>query len=218
MAERKVFLSVGRTTSPDHASFVAALEARLRAEGLSPCTVGRNTFGADSPIAVVSAVMSECCGAVVVALERWHYPEGIEHPRSAAPQRSRDVRLPTCWNQIEATMAFDRGLPIIVLVEEGVRKEGLLEDGFMWWVQQVRVTTDALATTEFNGVMAAWKDRVMSPRHKARAPVSPSTLTIGELLRALTPSAVYSIVLSATAVVSGAFALGVRFAPLFAKQ
>ena len=49
MSQTQVFVSVGGPANDRQEQFVRAVEDRLRAEGLAPCTVGRNTFSADSP-------------------------------------------------------------------------------------------------------------------------------------------------------------------------
>ncbi len=65
-----VFISVGAPCTDDQESFVSAIESRLRAENLSPNTVGRNKFGASSPLKTVIELMDECFGTIIIALER----------------------------------------------------------------------------------------------------------------------------------------------------
>ena len=84
---RKIFVSVGRTSTPAQQDFVCAIEERLRAEGLIPCTVGRNTWTAGAPLKKVVDLMTECVGVVIIALERTYYPEGIEHRGGTDPER-----------------------------------------------------------------------------------------------------------------------------------
>src|SRR4051812_40867945 len=100
-----VFVSVGTGLSERQENFVAAVESRLRAVGLNPRTIGRNTFSADAPLDAVTNLMDECAGTVVIALERFYFPSGEERPGSAKGRSLRDVSMPTAWNQIEAAMA-----------------------------------------------------------------------------------------------------------------
>lgn len=103
------------------------------------------------------------------------------------------MQLPTVWNQIEAAMSYSRGLPLLVVVEDGLRDEGLLESRYDWYVQRVSLTTDALATTEFRGVLADWATQVKahaegrsSNPDKPSVPVDPADVTVKQLLGALT--------------------------------
>jgi len=72
-----VFVSVGTGLSPNQEGFIEALEARLRAVGLTPCTIGRNTFSADAPLRAVTdlmrtypPVMDNCAGAKQRCVDR----------------------------------------------------------------------------------------------------------------------------------------------------
>jgi hypothetical protein len=53
----------------------------------------------------------------------------------------------------------------MVIVEAGLKSEGLLESGYEWYVQWIKAVPSALNTPEFNGVLADWKSKVES--HKA---------------------------------------------------
>ena len=66
--ERKIFVSVGRASTPAQEEFVRSIEDRLRAEGLTPCTVGRNTWTAGAPLRKVVELMGQCVGVVIIAL------------------------------------------------------------------------------------------------------------------------------------------------------
>ena len=122
-----VFVSVGSTSSPDQEAFVRAVEERLRAEGLVPQTVGRNVFSAGTPFSAVTKLMESCAGVVVIALERLYIENGAERRGGPSHAPIGSMKIATPWNQIEATMGYVRKLPLLVLVEEGVRADGLLE-------------------------------------------------------------------------------------------
>ena len=50
---------------------------------------------------------------------------------------------------------------MLVIVESGVRNEGLLEHGYDWYVQTVETDASALTSSEFNGVLASWKQMII---------------------------------------------------------
>jgi hypothetical protein len=69
------------------------------------------------------------------------------------------LNLPTAWNQIEATMAYTLGHPLLVLVENGLKSEGLLETGYDWYVQWIDLDVAVLSDHVFLAVFADWKKR-----------------------------------------------------------
>lgn len=124
-----IFVSVGSTATPQQEAFVCAIEDRLRAEGLNPQTVGRTYFTADSPFTGVNKLMESCKGVVVVALERLFIETGSEKRGSSASASLAGVRVATPWNHIEAALGYARKLPLLVIVEDGLRQDGLLRRG-----------------------------------------------------------------------------------------
>lgn len=209
MNELNVFVSVGGTATEQQEAFVRAVEDRLRSEGLVPHTVGRNTFSSDAPLKAVSELLDKCSGTVVIALERTYFASGIEKRGGPKESSLSDVRLPTPWNQIEAAMAYSRGHPLMVVVESGLKSEGLLERGNDWYVQWVKPDAAALNTTEFNGVLADWRRKLAQQSVKvASDPKAASDLTVAELLGGLKPTQLWSVLGALGALIAGAFALG----------
>lgn len=215
MSGKDVFLSVGGTANDRQEAFVTALEQRLRAEGLVPNTVGRNTFSSDAPLTTVERLMSACSGTIVVALERTYFPQGVQKRGGDKEQAMGETRLATPWNQIEAAMSYSRGLPLLVLVQEGIREEGLLEPGYDWYVHAVPLDVSALNSQAFNGILASWKEKLKPPGDQAApaqdtAPVTPETLTIGQIIGAMRPAQLWSILAACGGVIAVAFALGAQ--------
>lgn len=208
MNELNVFVSVGGTATEQQEAFVRAVEDRLRSEALIPHTVGRNTFSAEAPLKTVTELLNRCSGTVVIALERSYFASGKEKRGGPTEIALGDVKLPTPWNQIEAAMSYARGLPLLVVVEAGLRSEGLLEPGYDWYVQSVKPEAAALHTNEFNGVLASWKQKMVETTRKGSTSKSPSDLTVAELLGGLKPVQLWSVLVALAAIVAGAFALG----------
>jgi hypothetical protein len=210
MNELNVFVSVGGTATEQQEAFVRAVEDRLRSEGLIPHTVGRNTFSADAPLKTVTELLDSCAGAVVIALERSYFASGTEKRGGPKEVPLTDVKLPTPWNHIEAAMAYTRGLPLMVIVETGLKSEGLLERGYDWYVQWVRPEGAALNSTEFNGVLASWKQKMMQTPKKLALSKTSSDLTVAELIGGMKPTQLWSVLVALAALVAGAFALGAK--------
>lgn len=208
MNDLNIFVSVGGTATEKQEIFVRAVEDRLRSEGLIPHTVGRNTFSADAPLKTVTELLDKCSGTVVIALERMYFPQGVDKRGGPKESSLADVKLATPWNQIEAAMAYSRRHPLMVIVEQGIKSEGLLERGNDWYVQSVKPDPAALSTAEFNGVLSSWKQKLTQLPAKAVTTKPSSELTVGELLSGMKPNQLWSFLGAIAALVAGAFALG----------
>lgn len=212
---KKIFVSVGRTATEEQEQFVRAVEERLRSEGFEPQTVGRNHFSSNAPLKTIINLMDECHGTVIIALERTYFPSGYDRHGGKDQKPLKETRLPTTWNQIEAAMAYARDQPLLVIVEDGLKSEGLLESSYDWYVQHLKLNQAALSTPEFNGVFADWKNRVlkgMLEKDKARTVIestNPLELSIEDLLR-LRPSQLWSILVALGGIATGSFTLGVK--------
>ena len=121
----------------------------------------------------------------------------------------KDVRLPTRWNHIEAALFYAQGLPLLVIVEEG-----LLERGYDWYVQRVKCEPTALHSLEFNGVLSSWKEKLgQAASNETKKPsltVAPTDLTVAELLGGLKPSQLWAVLGAIAILIGGAFAVGAK--------
>jgi len=152
-----VFLSVGRASTPEQEQFITALEKYLSSNGLTPQTVGRTYFKNQQPLVSVAECMADCAGTIILAFERLYIEGGIERRGSKHQSPVGNVTLPTVWNQIEAAMAYTLGHPLLVLVETGIKSEGLLEHGYDWYVKWIELQDTTFAEPEFIGVFTDWK-------------------------------------------------------------
>ncbi|MGD2078660.1 MAG: hypothetical protein PVH18_09775 [Chloroflexota bacterium] len=155
----KIFLSVGSTSNERQENFVTAVEQHLQANDLVPQTVGRTYFTSQQPLKAIDELMRQCVGTVIIAYERLHIGDGIERRGSPKEKGIRAVNLPTPWNQIEAAMAYSLGHPLLVIVENGIKSEGLLEVGYDWYVQWVDLDPAELLQPSYAGAFADWKRR-----------------------------------------------------------
>lgn len=217
MDQPKVFISVGGTATAEQEEFVKHIEERLKGENLIPNTIGRNKFSADSPLKSIKDLMDECSGILVIALERTYFENGIEKRGSANETLLSVTKFATPWNQIESAMAYAKNLPILVIVEEGIRAEGLLEKGYDWYVMTVKPNQSSLLTAEFNGVLSSWKSKVEKLNLSKNDPapekkkVVPDQLTIGELISNMKPAELWGLLAAVIALMIGVFIIGQHF-------
>ncbi|MDR0368756.1 MAG: hypothetical protein LBH82_06415 [Bacteroidales bacterium] len=163
-------------------------------------------FSFESPLKTINELMNNCCGAVIIALERTYFPEGIEKRGSPKETMLKETKYPTPWNQIESAMAYTKGLPIMVIVEENLKSEGLLEKGFDWYVLSLKPVKESLLAPNFNGVLSSWKEKVEHYKKKKNE-IDPD-LTIGDIVRNLKMSHLWSVLAALATLLAGAFALG----------
>ena len=157
----KVFLSVGSSFSEAQENFISAIEQYLTDNDLKPQTVGRTYFSSLQPLKAVNELMQECHGSIILALERTHLVEAVERRNSPKQVNLNNIKLTTPWNQIEAAMAYTHGHPLLVIVEDGVKHEGLMERGYDWYVLTVDDYTPPVDDPMFQAIIADWKKRVI---------------------------------------------------------
>jgi len=213
-----VFLSAGRTTTPEQEQFVKAVETCLLAHELRPVALGRNEWSSEQPLRAIRKRMERCSGSVIVAFERIQIREGVDRGRPEEENLLQDRSLPTVWNQIEAAMGHTLGLPLLVIVEQGLISEGLLEARYDWMVQWLPLDPAQLGTPECLGIIGDWKRRVVAFDEQREPPEEPapdiSGKTIGQILGELRPgqsrALVIGVISTLTAIAGTAFSLGVK--------
>jgi hypothetical protein len=218
----KVFLSVGRTETPQQEAFVQCVTECLTDEGFE---VVRAQWSSEQPLKPISRKMRTCAGTAIVAFERIHFDAGVEFRGSATEGRLENISLPTVWNQIEAAMAYTLGHPLLVVVQEGLRCEGLLEARYDWYVQQLPLDRSVISRRDFRGVLADWKERVLEARAGAGRsgggldkPIltisNPEALTVSQLIGALKPSQLWTIVVTVVTALAAVFVAAYRLGML----
>jgi len=133
MVQPQVFVSIGSPRSEAQRRFKLDLLDALRAHGVSPRTVGRSPEDTDAtyarPFDQICQIVGESHGAVVVAYQK-HLAQRFESDYlSAENHRSlAEVKLSTAWNQAEAAIAYRTRVPLLMICEEGVYREGIFDN------------------------------------------------------------------------------------------
>jgi hypothetical protein len=156
----KIFLSVGRAATTEQGSFVEAVEELLKEYHLQPRTIGRTDFTTEKPLKKILSVMKSCSGTVIIAFERFNYEHGVELRGGPEETSLTNVSLPTVWNQVEAGMAYALNHPLLAIAETNLHNEGLLEDGYDWFINWVELTPASLRSAEFISTFEKWVKNV----------------------------------------------------------
>ncbi|HEY7347550.1 MAG TPA: hypothetical protein VH599_04470 [Ktedonobacterales bacterium] len=122
---RRVFISIQTTRSAPQQLMLDCVFAALHDLALAPVTVHNSQEGYD-PLPEIRQRMRSCQGALIIALERFRWASGVEYPDSADAMSYIDRRNSTIWNHIEAAMAYQAGLPVLILQEQGLHSAGML--------------------------------------------------------------------------------------------
>jgi hypothetical protein len=211
-----VFLSVGRASTSQQEEFVAAVERLLLEHGLQPHTLGRSDWSSAQPLKAIRELIERSSGAAIIAFERVHIANGVDRAGQDEDQAINDAGLTTVWNQIEATMAYVLGMPLLVFVEHGLKSEGLLESSHDWMVQWIDLDPASLRTNPCLGMVEDWKTRVLD-HHETRAgspspgvPATPDIAdrTLGDILGQLKPGQFRALIAGCIALLGAAFTLG----------
>jgi hypothetical protein len=131
-----IFLSHPKPHNDAQSSFLENLQNYLKdSKGmdLDPLTLGETYYDWQNPLAGIRRLMLTSNGVLVIALRRYFIKNGEE--RRINKQRTAEVKeisgfwMTSPWCHIEAAMAFQLGLPLLILIESDVHPDGILEKG-----------------------------------------------------------------------------------------
>ena len=187
----KIFLSVGATYNNQQEAFVSAFETFLGQNGCERRTVGRGSYFSSQPINSAKDLMKEVDAVVVIAFTRQIIQNALDKPDSDDQKEIVNEKHPTIWNQMEAAMAFGLDLPLLMIIESGLKQEAMLKDRLEYRALITDLNPDFFISEEFKGIFLDWKKKNECCK-KSKA-IDVTSLTIGMLLKSLTPSQVWKI-------------------------
>lgn len=133
--KHSVFLSYPKPSYVLQQQFVAKVQTFLEGRGFAPRTLGVTDYDMDAPLKSIRRLMLDCNGLITIAFRRTHIDSGITRHRTDLADlkeaRLEDVWLTSPWSQIEPAMAYQIGLPILILRQKGVVADGILERGVL---------------------------------------------------------------------------------------
>lgn len=165
-----VFLSYPTPFNEEQVAFLGRMSSYLRSRGIVGRTLGVTDYDTDAPLRAVRRLMMESNGLIAIAFRRSHIERGTDCRASAtagSPNPSgslTDVWLTSPWAHIEPAMAYQLGLPLLLLREVGVRPDGMLERGvaglYMPEFDPEGDLDDYFDSPEWNDVIWKWESRV----------------------------------------------------------
>jgi hypothetical protein len=158
--------------------FVDQFKTELQARGFEPLTLGPGSnYDYDAPLVGIRRILTHCCGLVSIAFRRTHVLAATKYPSAdieGFEERTDDnLWLTSPYCQIEPAMAFQLGLPILILREEGVLAEGVLEKGVTGLYLpefSLSAKTPYIKSDEFRRLLDQWGGRVQAVYQKRGEP------------------------------------------------
>ncbi|MDY0142599.1 MAG: hypothetical protein RBR97_11970 [Bacteroidales bacterium] len=127
--KHSIFLSYPKPFTIEQSQFINDLVVDLSERGFEPRTLGVSDYDMDEPLVAIRRLMLESYGIITIAFRRTYINEGCSKPNSDNARNLSNVWFSSAYCQIEPAMAFQIGLPIMVLRESGVVADGILEKG-----------------------------------------------------------------------------------------
>lgn len=122
-----VFISHPTPYNKEQTKFLALIEAELKKHELNPTNLGKNNWNFRSPLKPIKEIMETCAAAIIIGLERHHSYIGYDKEYSENSKEFIHKYSSSPWIQIEAGMAYQADLPLLILKEDKVYSEGILD-------------------------------------------------------------------------------------------
>jgi len=120
MEKLSVFVSRPNDLTSVQRATWESVENFLRHRSLMPRIIGSTDFPNGPPLEAVVQVMRRCHGAIILGFRQMLVRDGAYKFSTEKEQVATGVYLPTPWNQIEAGIAYQLGLPLLIVKEEGI--------------------------------------------------------------------------------------------------
>ncbi len=161
-----VFLSYPKPFNDEQEGFVHSVTDYLVSRGLEPRTLGVTDYDIDSPLKAIRRLMLESNGLITIAFKRAVIKNGAGKPSTDQEYSLDGQWLTSPYSHIEPAMAFQIGLPVLILRENGVIEDGILEKGvlgsYMPEFDLGETVADYLKTEEWNQIIRKWEAQVNS--------------------------------------------------------
>lgn len=130
----------------------------LNSFNINPRTIGKSDYPSDAPLDEVISLMDKCFGIIVLG-----YPQIIIYNGLIKNEKVKNnVELPTEWNHIETSLAYAKGLPILLIHHKSVTG-GVFDRGAVSkFIYEIDLTkTDWTLDDRIYGVVNSWIPKVL---------------------------------------------------------
>ena len=166
----KIYLSVGTPHNATQQRYLDTLKEQLAIHHIEAQTLGSTFWSVKKPLLPIQKSMEEVSGCLVLAMERFFAVEGIYKRGSEQEKKVSQELYATPWSQIEAAMAYQAGLPLLIMKDENIRGEGMLDPATHdWMIVHINPEhPDELLKDPIRAFLKSWVDEVRT-FHAARS-------------------------------------------------
>ena len=148
--------------------FISKVSEYLDDRGFAPRTLGVTDYDTDAPLKAIRRLMMESNGLITVAFRRTFIEKGSGNYRTnIAALKSYELNdqwITSPWAHIEPAMAYQVGLPTLILREAGVMEEGVLQKGVVGtYMPQFSVSgslDEYFDSPEWSDLIRKWEGQV----------------------------------------------------------
>lgn len=159
MANKKIFISRPTVIEDRYEKPYRAFERFIKSERFLPRRLGKSDYSLKAPLLAVMKLMEQCRGAIVLGYP--HHEVVYSLTKGGEVINEHGILLPTPWNQIEGTLAYKNGIPVLVIAQQEV-EGGLFDYGVTGeFVHKTDLSNDMwFKSDEFLGIFQDWKKQV----------------------------------------------------------
>ena len=152
-----IFCSRPTWVSEEFKEGLTGFLAFLGTHGLKPRTIGSTDYPTESPLDEVMRIMDECEGAIILG-----YPQIYVIKGNIKASEKNDLPLPTEWNHIEATLAYAKNLPLLLIHHKGISR-GIFDRGAIGkFIYEKDLSTNNWFLAEnISGALMKWKASII---------------------------------------------------------
>lgn len=174
-----VFLSYPKPHLTKQEAFIDMLGRYLSDRGLAARTLGVTDYDSDAPLTAIRRLMLESNGLIAVGFARSHHGMTTVNPGADIGDRPErlfsDSWTTSIWSHVEPAMAYQLGLPILLLREKKVAPEGIFERGVVGlYSPEFELSQDIsqfFESDEWRQIIRQWETRVnLVAENKGRPP------------------------------------------------
>ncbi len=126
-----IFLSYPKPINDLQVNFIEGFESFLIKNRLIPRTLGVSDYDTEAPLTAIRRLINESNGLITIAFKRTLIEKGKFKPDSDSESVINNKWITSPFCHIEPAMAYQVGLPVLILREEGVIDDGILEKGVL---------------------------------------------------------------------------------------
>lgn len=154
-----IFISRPTVLGNGYEKSYKAFERFFKSEGFSPRRLGKSDYSLKAPLVAVMELMEQCKGAIILGYP--HHEVLYSLTKGGEVINEHGILLPTPWNQIEGTLAYKNGIPVLVIAQEEV-EGGLFDYGVTGeFVHKSDLSSDKwFKSVEFLGIFQDWKKQI----------------------------------------------------------